>query len=81
MKARQQKNLRQTADLILEAIDLNEPHELTIDQLIASTGRQRAAVEAAVDLLQVEQRIASYTDRPKRFKRALYTPADIRRAA
>lgn len=81
MKARQQKNLRQTADHVLAAIDFYEPRELTMDELVTATGRKKGAVMDAVDLLKSEGSIASYTDSPRRFRRSIYTAADVKRAA
>lgn len=75
------RQVRDTANLVLEAIDLNAPLELTIDQIIASTGRRKGAVMDAVDLLKAEGAIASYSDSPRRFRRSLYSPADVQRAA
>ena len=81
MKARQQKNLRQTADHVLAAIDHYEPRELTMDELVTATGRKKGAVMDAVDLLKSEGSIASYTDSPRRFRRSIYTAADVGKAA
>ena len=75
------RSVRDTANLVLEAIDVNAPLELTIDQIIASTGRRKGAVMDAVDLLKAEGAIASYTDNPRRFRRSIYTAADVRKAA
>ncbi len=83
MKARQQKNLRQTADLILEAIEINEPRRLTVTELTRSVGRDRASVGNAIRLLKKEQLVATEFDGhgEPRYRKALFNPADVRRAA
>jgi len=73
--------VRQTAELVLEAIDINRPNMLDVDGLKQATGRSKASIMDAISLLKMEQRIDTEFDGIRRYRLSLYSPADVRRAA
>lgn len=75
--------VRQTAELVLEAIDINRPNMLDVDGLKQATGRSKASIMDAISLLKAESRIdTEFDDRGvRRYRLSLYNPAEVRRAA